>query len=290
MWCQVIFILLVYINTSGSYIINGEDANIEDFPYFARIDTADILEQLKHNGAGCIIHHQWILTAAHVVSARKQYRVVVGTDRFRKKPKKAIVSKIAKIIRYPGYNFSVSYKNDIALLYLTHPLNYSTVVKKIYLPPDPGYDDTEDAKIIGFGKNKTGHPASRLQKATIGVVRTDQCEEISRQTNSAHVFNRERMICAVSIARQQDTAPGDSGGPLIKEKDRDKHFVIGVTSVGVDWTLKIFQNSKIDRPSYYTRISFYLDWIKKTIKRVRKKEKKDKKNKKKKKNESRTKQ
>ena len=70
-------------------------------------------------------------------------------------------------------------------------------------------------------------------------------------------FNQEKTYCAVVAHKLQDSCDGDSGGPLMLKIGNSWHLY-GLTSFG-DYSCES------SLPSYYTKVPFYLDWIKANI-------------------------
>lgn len=65
------------------------------------------------------------------------------------------------------------------------------------------------------------------------------------------------MICAGD--QDEDSCQGDSGGPLFKyNHENGRYFLYGIVSYGVGC-------GRREYPGIYTRVSHYIDWIRRTI-------------------------
>uniref|UniRef100_A0A8B9G6H3 Peptidase S1 domain-containing protein n=1 Tax=Amazona collaria TaxID=241587 RepID=A0A8B9G6H3_9PSIT len=66
-----------------------------------------------------------------------------------------------------------------------------------------------------------------------------------------------RMLCAGNVQEQKrvDSCQGDSGGPLMCERPGGSWVVYGVTSWGYGCGVK-------DSPGVYTKVSYFVPWIK----------------------------
>ncbi|XP_059761425.1 kallikrein-15-like, partial [Balaenoptera ricei] len=154
-----------------------------------------------------------------------------------------------------------SHHHDIPLLRLTRPARVSTKVPRVPLPtrsPEP----SEPCVVSGWGlvsDNKpgaTGSPVSQvrlpdtLHWANISIIWTTSCNKdyAGRLVNTT--------VCAGVEGRGTDSCEGDFGGPLVCGD-----VLQGIVSWGdvpCDTTTK---------PSVYTKVCSYLEWIKETMKR-----------------------
>ena len=80
--------------------------------------------------------------------------------------------------------------------------------------------------------------------------------KISNDTKTCNYtrYNNETFYCAVMSDKIQDTCDGDSGGPLQWQSLNGIWYLYGLTSFGD-------KNCDPKMPSYYTKVSIYLDWI-----------------------------
>jgi secreted trypsin-like serine protease len=71
---------------------------------------------------------------------------------------------------------------------------------------------------------------------------------------------KENNICALNHKQTSNICYGDSGGPLMQYNNNKKWYIYGVSSLAL-----AFQNYSCNpyKPSYFTKISYYLDWIQK---------------------------
>jgi secreted trypsin-like serine protease len=126
----------------------------------------------------------------------------------------------------------------------------SPTVQPIALNPNPVGE--VDAIISGWGM--TFFPGDRLD-ANIPLQwlakRTITNQECIRNFPAANIF--ESTLCAFSGAVGKGVCSADSGSPLVANNQ-----VIGVVSFGAPCATGI--------PDGYARVSFYYDWIQKSMK------------------------
>jgi len=223
---------------SSPFVVNGTDANIEDYPWMVSIRVFG-----SHNCGGSIINSKWILTAAHCSGDSVQF----GSDRLGSNPDSIVSAK--KWVRHENYS-DWTLEHDVALIELDRALNFSARVQPTKLPKQwfevPGTWDTP-VTLTGFGLDKTGGSIqNRLQNATLYTVDNPTCKGLHSNT----VYNG--MLCAGIRSGGRGQCSGDSGGPLVMG---DK------TQVGiVSWSMK--PCTVAPYPGVYTKVSHYVDWIK----------------------------
>merc|ERR1711874_46945 len=143
--------------------------------------------------------------------------------------------------------------NDIALIKLSRPVNFSSEVLPVCLPPRTPTYTNKVATVTGWGTTSSGGSTSDvLREVDVRVWSNLECERT--QYGSAI---KDTMLCAASQHGHggQDSCQGDSGGPLVFQDGGSNYDLIGVVSWGNGCGLQNF-------PGVYTRVSKYLDWIK----------------------------
>lgn len=243
-------------------IIGGRTAMIENVPFFALINLQFILNRKhKHNRfGGAIIDHQWILTAAHCFDSlieldeqlESELIVSVATDHVNNMRQPGFHQKKAKWFLHEKYD-SMDIINDIALIKLDTPLEFSEKVSAIPLPQ--AYLEEKKytkGKVIGFGAisetSFSGH--SQLMQVEIDLFHDDKY--CSAKQN---LYKAEFMFCAGDKEGRKDSCYGDSGGPLFVQRPDGSYFLAGIVSFSTRGC------ARKDTPAFYTRVSSYLDWI-----------------------------
>lgn len=208
---------------------------------------------------GTLIGNEFVLTAAHCVISNM--RIVAGEYNLIEKEGHEQERRVIKAIKHPGYNKN-NVDNDIAILKLDSPLELTQRVWPACLP-----DQSEElqpqqmATILGWGAIKykrlrDGKPeverGDTLYQAKVPVVDFEECKNSYGDDLESH-----RVVCAGYKEGRIDSCAGDSGGPLLVEKN-DRWHVYGVTSFGDEC-------GKEGKYGIYSKTSAYVDWIKKTV-------------------------
>ncbi|KAK9758880.1 Trypsin [Popillia japonica] len=219
-------------------ITNGHDAKEEgQFPYQAILRSTT-----GYLCGGSIIDENWILTAAHcfIDDIPKNLIVTVGTISLNSGTDYGV----DKIIAHSEFNMSDPMpKYDIALLRLEKNIKFFDKVNKIDLESEVVGE--VDCVVSGFGS--TEHifqkPSEKLQYLNTKVVTGWLC---------SFSGGDESRLCTQGPLFSSGCS-GDSGGPLVAGGKQ-----IGIVSYGESLCAGIL-------PTIYTRVSYYLDWIKLTM-------------------------
>ncbi|XP_030902430.2 serine protease 55 [Melopsittacus undulatus] len=202
--------------TKGSYAMEGE------FPWHVSIQSNG-----RHVCGGTIISALWILTAAHCFGEEMppDLTVLVGgidlsVPLEEHKPDSLIVHE--KFDR-------MSMQNDIALILLSSPIEFSNEKIPVCLPYMRDINMWQHCWIAGWGTTSAaiGRPTSHMmQKAPMKLISRQQCLKSIPQLV-------ENMFCAEMEKRRRGAwqSQVDSGGPLVcSNRNTMKWFQVGIVS------------------------------------------------------------
>ncbi|XP_041971599.1 phenoloxidase-activating enzyme-like isoform X1 [Aricia agestis] len=266
-------------NNSKNRIIAGKATAIDAYPWMGIIEYAD--SGRPYLCAGSLINDRYVLTAAHCLVSSNNRSLGAGSVRFGEYnvtnegpdcvetegggidcTTGVLSIKIESFIVHPEYDKSKTLKsvNDIALIRLMEPTPYTEFIRPVCLP---GKDITAEPPsnltlvIAGWGyKNETHYSDVKLD-AIIPLADRDTC--LKKYSRDGIPTIGPSQICAGG--GEKDVCGGDSGGPLSYYHQNDNfEEIVGVISFGPR------QCATIDRPSVYTKVYDYLDWIKSNIK------------------------
>ncbi|CAB3247135.1 unnamed protein product [Arctia plantaginis] len=268
---KLIYLCSVYILSANAQcgdedcrsarIIGGEITEQNSRPYqvalYTRVGTAG---ELGFCGAS-LIHQEWVLTAAHCCfhdgENVDQVQAILGAhslyDRFENGRR---VVNVAELVVHPDWD-PVTFANDIALLRLANVVQFTETVSPVRLP----YRRISLFNLAGLGATVSGwgiaaegvtFVSPTLRQRVMNVITDSFC--------NGSYFNQlpETIICAFQGA--SGTCKGDNGGPLTIRNTftpdaEDEEILVGVTSF-------ISSTGCNDvRPSVFTRVQLYLDWI-----------------------------
>ncbi|ALC46204.1 CG18420, partial [Drosophila busckii] len=144
--------------------------------------------------------------------------------------------------------------NDIALIQLNRIVRFNAYKRPVCLPVDNG-DRVDNFIATGWGDTKlAGRASTRLLKVELNNY-GNACSTARDIEELPNGFNQSTQLCLGS-SEHKDTCNGDSGGPVFRYNGHRpcKYYVMGITSIGIGC-------GEPDVPTIYTRVHFYLDWI-----------------------------
>ncbi|XP_017772529.1 PREDICTED: venom protease-like [Nicrophorus vespilloides] len=247
----------------GQSAIQGQDYDgIGAYPWAVRIGFKNVINgEVKYPCTGSIINKRVILTAAHCALAKadnyKLYNVRIGEystdtdidcgEEFCGLPVQDI--QISHVVVHPGYE-KRKYKNNIALIVLRSPLNYTVTAQPICLPESWSITNNNGI-LVGWGKSASQSEASVHQQILhLPIVNLKKCSNVYGNTLPI----TEQNVCAGG-EKGNDACSGFGGAPLLVQHGA-YYYQVGILSFGSD------QCGAQGVPSVYTNIKKYVNWIK----------------------------
>jgi len=243
---------------SQSKIVGGDVAEPGTWPWqvWFKIDHSD-----RHSTPYCggtVVADRWVVTAAHCTdgNARGLMRVILGDwDRTTYEDHEREFA-IAEVFQFPNYtinSYEISY--DISLLKLQGRVVYTDYILPACLPSQGEPVDLDaECWISGWGRTENEFELTdMLREARVHVLTNEQCQNI---WGSGILISDDSHICT-NTSQDVGTCNGDSGGPLAC-KNAGKFYVQGATSFGSSV-------SCTHRPSAFTRVAQFRDWIDRTM-------------------------
>lgn len=251
--CGLLFSLPIKGGEKDSDIVGGEPAD-EPYSYYGTFSYVDSTTEPICGAA--LIDEQWALTAAHC------------TDYFDDIDEVEMIFNLHKASdQGEGYRVEVDqtiehphepdHIHDISLVRLEEPVPK----EPLYLPAkkDTGlYQEGTEVKGMGFGIKDPDEKSKpdTLQVANFPIVSDEACYSKGRDIAMDIDYN----FCAGSREDTLGNSEGDSGSPIVVEKDGRK-YLVGISIGGA----KSYTTPEL--PGMFMRVNVYNEWITNTMKK-----------------------
>lgn len=233
---------------SISKITNVKNAKASDWPWMAVfLETTNYMNFC----GGTLLNRRFVLTAAHCFKkyTKQNFVVRLGEYDFTSNNETQYIDyRVTDIRLHPDYD-QATHANDIAILRLNKPTVYNSFIRPICLPKTNMEVYKKSAVVAGWGQTVFGGEVSNvLQEVAIPIWEHDQCVSAFSQP----IFKTN--LCAASYEGGKDSCLGDSGGPLLIQRQDGKWSNVGVVSWGISC-------GEPGMPGVYTKVTSYLKWI-----------------------------
>lgn len=164
---------------------------------------------------GSLLSPQFILTAAHCLSARGYGPVKFvkfGMKSRFQNDSNTLIYKVKEIFEHPAYD-RINKINDIGILKLDGSVKLNERILPICLPQNMLTPDRD--VVTGFGKTEYDELASNvLLKATLERFTHEECK---RSFENLITITNDSMICYGHFTVRRDSCNGDSGELLLNQ-------------------------------------------------------------------------
>lgn len=200
---------------SSSYrrVFHGHDAEENEFPYMVNVRAA------RTTCGGGLLNRKYVITAAHCLMdlVEGQPITVILGDRNFHTYKRNNVIKLHGVMKYwmhEGFSMP-SAENDLAIIELSQPVEYSENIKPLNISKDALVDKAGDkvvAVLTGWGLKEGYEPAKILQAAEMKLIPIDDCMKFQEHYSEKITKNH---LCGIGLKnepkRPVSACDGDSG-------------------------------------------------------------------------------
>uniref|UniRef100_A0A8C9VQ65 Peptidase S1 domain-containing protein n=1 Tax=Scleropages formosus TaxID=113540 RepID=A0A8C9VQ65_SCLFO len=237
-----------------------------DVPWHAFVRLGDTIFDGGFGG-GALISDRWILTAGRNVFVNKSRqtnkgqnytipRVYLGVSD-RKLVDSSNEVLVEKVVLHPEFQKTCDWDNDLALIKLKEPVEYSMTVMPIPLP-ERGEDLAEvvgtHGLVAGWGWGVHLTFADRLKYLVLPVAKFEACQKEYNEGSGSLPVVDGRVFCTGPSTFTENVCFGDGGGAFaVRDSTTGRVYAAGILSYDKTCTLRTH--------AVYMKLSAYLPWI-----------------------------
>ncbi|KAF5274823.1 hypothetical protein FQR65_LT00406 [Abscondita terminalis] len=237
-------------------IVGGERATFGKWPWQISLRQWRTSTYLHKCGAA-LLNENWAITAAHCVDNVPPSDLLLrlgehdlSTDN---EPYIHQERRVQIVAAHPQFD-PRTFEYDLALLRFYEPIVFQPNIVPVCVPNNDENFVGRTAFVTGWGRlYEDGPLPSVLQQVAVPVINNTVCEAMYRSAgyieHIPHIF-----ICAGWRRGGFDSCEGDSGGPMVIQREDKRFLLAGVISWGIGC-------AEPNQPGVYTRISEFRDWI-----------------------------
>uniref|UniRef100_A0A8C4PK41 Peptidase S1 domain-containing protein n=1 Tax=Equus asinus asinus TaxID=83772 RepID=A0A8C4PK41_EQUAS len=144
-------------------MVKGKLVEVGKWPW-----QASILFLGMYICSGSLIHHQWILTAAHCLQRSVR---VASQSRVQRLPENGTQLLVTRIVIHEGFNNLIS--QDVALLKLRDPVSWSPLIQPVCLP-STNFKPSIGTMCWVIGQ---AEPPYSLQEVAVKIINSNICNQ-----------------------------------------------------------------------------------------------------------------
>ncbi|CAF3960025.1 unnamed protein product [Rotaria sp. Silwood1] len=241
------------VEFTSSRIVGGEEA--VPYSWSMMVSIRDRFTN-NHFCGGSILSDSYILTAAHCVDDKPSTRIQIAAGIHNKYYSYPVIREVDQIYIHPGWSsLSSEHRNDIAILHLAQPFDFTinllikqTCVPNVTLPTHVQDYPPNGTRLvaIGWGNiNSSLYDNSSNNLHQVQIFLIDNTDPICNKS----ILDIETQFCAALY----EDGKGDDGGPILQWLG-NRWEQVGITSYSEGCSLA-------GKPSIYTRLAAYREWI-----------------------------
>lgn len=241
----------------GRSLVRSNIKTVGTYPFLARIGFINTLTgETRYPCSGVIINDLTVLTTATcALTTLENYKlnsVLIGEYDTAANPDcnhlfcghPAQKYNISYVVKHPNF-YARNYENNMALIRLKTPIEFSVTAQPICLPASQDYLTDRTGVLVGWGKMSDQRAKSSVQQAVeMFFLPSRDC--VNRASAGMRI-----ELCAQG---RQEPCSGFSGSPLM-QRYGDTYLLVGILSFGFEC------DSTSLSPSIFVNIQQNIRWI-----------------------------
>jgi len=237
-------------------IVGGSKASFGRWPWQISLRQWRTSTYLHKCGAA-LLNENWAITAAHCVDNVPPSDLLLRLGEYdlaeEEEPYLYQERRVQIVASHPQFD-PRTFEYDLALLRFYEPVVFQPNIIPVCVPDSDENFIGRSAFVTGWGRlYEDGPLPSVLQEVSVPVINNTLCEGMYRNAgyieHIPHIF-----ICAGYRKGGYDSCEGDSGGPMVIQREDKRFLLAGVISWGIGC-------AEPNQPGVYTRISEFREWI-----------------------------
>ncbi|KDR24120.1 serine proteinase stubble [Zootermopsis nevadensis] len=238
-------------------IVGGKGATFGEWPWQVLVRESTWLGLFtKNKCGGVLITSRYVTTAAHCQPGFLANLVAVFGEfdiSGELESRRSVMKNIRRVVVHRQYD-AATFANDLALLELESPVAFDEHIVPICMPHDKEDFTGRMATVTGWGRLKYGGGVPNLlQEVQVPVIENSVCQEMFHTAGHSKVILNS-FLCAGYANGQKDSCEGDSGGPLMLEREDGRWVLVGTVSHGIKCAAPYL-------PGVYMRTTYYKPWL-----------------------------
>ncbi|XP_022921222.2 serine proteinase stubble [Onthophagus taurus] len=237
-------------------IVGGDNSSFGKWPWQISLRQWRTSTYLHKCGAA-LLSEYWAITAAHCVERVPPSDLLLRLGEYdlanELEPYVHQERRIQIVASHPQFD-PRTFEYDLSLLRFYEPVKFQPNILPVCVPQNDDDFIGTNAYVTGWGRLYEDGPLPNiLQEVRVPVINNTLCESMYRSAgyieHIPHIF-----ICAGWGRGGYDSCEGDSGGPMVIQREDKRFLLAGVISWGIGC-------AEPNQPGVYTRISEFREWI-----------------------------